>query len=55
VNRDAILYVGDSDVDRQTASASRVRFVAYKNKRIVETILIQDHLELLAFISNDEK
>jgi HAD superfamily hydrolase (TIGR01509 family) len=55
VNRDEILYVGDSEVDRQTASASGVRFVAYKNKRIVETILIQDHLELLAFVSNDEK
>jgi len=53
VNRDEILYVGDSDVDRQTASASGVRFVAYKNKRIIETILIQDHLELLAFVSND--
>jgi phosphoglycolate phosphatase-like HAD superfamily hydrolase len=55
VNRDEILYVGDSDVDGQTASASGVRFVAYKNRRIMETILIQDHLELLAFVSNDEK
>jgi phosphoglycolate phosphatase len=55
VNRDEILYVGDSDVDRQTASASGVRFVAYKNKGIAETILIQDHLELLAFVPNDEK
>jgi len=55
VNRGEILYVGDSEVDRQTASASGVRFVAYKNKRIVETILIQDHLELLAFVSNDGK
>jgi HAD superfamily hydrolase (TIGR01509 family) len=51
VNREEILYVGDSEVDRQTASASGVRFVAYKNKRIVETIFIQDHLELLAFVS----
>jgi phosphoglycolate phosphatase len=55
VNREEILYVGDSEVDRQTASASKVRFVAYKNKRIVETILIQDHLELLALVSNDGK
>lgn len=55
VNRDEILYVGDSEVDQQTASASGVRFVAYKNKRIVETILIEDHLELLSFLSNDEK
>jgi hypothetical protein len=47
--------VGDSEVDRQTAKASQVRFVAYKNKRIVETILIEDHLELLSFLSNDEK
>jgi phosphoglycolate phosphatase len=55
VNRDEILYVGDSEVDQQTANASGVRFVAYKNKRIVETIFIQDHLELLAFVSNDGK
>jgi len=55
VNREEILYVGDSEVDQQTANASGVRFVAYKNKRIVETILIQDHLELLAFVPNDGK
>ena len=51
VNPEEILYVGDSEVDQQTANASGVRFVAYKNKRIVETIFIQDHLELLAFVS----
>ena len=51
LNRDEILYVGDSEVDRQTAKASGVRFVAYKNNEIAEAIFIQDHLELLAFVS----
>ena len=51
LNRDAILYVGDSEVDRQTAKASGVRFAAYKNRSIMDMIFIQDHLELLAFVS----
>ena len=51
LNRDAILYVGDSEVDRQTAKASGVRFAAYENRSIMDMIFIQDHLELLAFVS----
>jgi phosphoglycolate phosphatase len=50
VRPDEALYVGDSDVDRQTAESAGVRFVAYKNKTIRQDLLIDDHRELLHLI-----
>jgi HAD superfamily hydrolase (TIGR01509 family) len=51
LNKDETLFVGDSEVDRQTAESCGVRFIAYKNREIVENIFIDDHLELIEYIS----
>lgn len=44
------LYVGDSEIDRETAQASGVPFVAYKSKAISAGLLIEDHREILSLI-----
>jgi phosphoglycolate phosphatase len=51
---DQVLYVGDSEVDLGTARSSGVRFVAYKNKAISQGIMLEDHLDILTFLSNEE-
>jgi HAD superfamily hydrolase (TIGR01509 family) len=53
-DRNKTLYVGDSGVDRETALSSGVKFIAYKNKDIVEDGFIDDHLALLDFLSTGE-
>jgi phosphoglycolate phosphatase-like HAD superfamily hydrolase len=47
-----VLYVGDSEVDRKTASSSGVTFIAYKNADLEADGFIDDHLGLLAFLSD---
>jgi HAD superfamily hydrolase (TIGR01509 family) len=44
------LYVGDSEIDRKTALASGVCFVAYKNRDISTGLVIDDHREILDLI-----
>jgi HAD superfamily hydrolase (TIGR01509 family) len=51
LNKDETLFVGDSEVDRQTAESYGVRFIAYKNREIARDIFIDDHLELIEYIS----
>ena len=51
LQRDEVLFVGDSEVDQQTAESSGVHFVAYKNRTIGNDAFIEDHLELLSLIS----
>jgi len=51
VGKDKTLYLGDSDVDRETALTSGVLFIAYKNRAIAEHGFIEDHLDLLGFLS----
>jgi len=51
LEKEEALFVGDSEVDRQTADAAGIRFVAYKNPQIANGWLIQDHLELLNLLS----
>ena len=46
------VFIGDSDVDQQTAKSSGVKFVAYKNKEIANDAYIEDHLNLLNLIFN---
>ena len=46
------VFIGDSDVDQQTAKSSGVKFVAYKNKKIANDAYIEDHLNLLGLIFN---
>jgi phosphoglycolate phosphatase len=56
IDRDEVLFVGDSQVDSETAQASGVRFVAYKNRELCSTDpsfgYIDDHLKLLEFLRN---
>ena len=46
------VFIGDSDVDQQTAKSSGVKFVAYKNKKIANDAYIEDHCDLLGLIFN---
>jgi len=54
LNKEQAVFVGDSDVDQQTARSSGVRFIAYKNKEIANDAYIDDHLALLNIISNEK-
>lgn len=54
VDKDRTLYIGDSEVDRETALTSGVRFIAYKNEEIaVDGLVLNDHLDLLELLSAD--
>ncbi len=50
LNREEIVFVGDSEVDRQTARASGIRFIAYKNREIATDGFIEDHLALIPLL-----
>jgi phosphoglycolate phosphatase len=50
VSREKTLYVGDSEVDEETASSSGVKFIAYKNEELEADGFIHDHLDLLGFL-----
>lgn len=50
LQREKTLYVGDSEVDKETALSSGVRFIAYKNRDIAVDGFIDDHLVLLDFL-----
>ncbi|MCX8023329.1 MAG: HAD family hydrolase [Syntrophorhabdaceae bacterium] len=52
VEKDRVLYIGDSEVDMETAGSSGVRFIAYKNPSLKADGYIDDHLSLLTFLSN---
>jgi phosphoglycolate phosphatase len=52
VAREKALYVGDSEVDRETAASSGVKFIAYKNEELEADGFIHDHLDLLGFLLN---
>jgi phosphoglycolate phosphatase len=54
VNREDTLFLGDSEVDRETALSGGVRFISYKNDRIGLHGSIQDHLDLLNYLSADQ-
>jgi HAD superfamily hydrolase (TIGR01509 family) len=47
LKRDEVVFVGDSEVDQQTAKSSGVRFIAYKNREMISDAYIDDHLDLL--------
>jgi phosphoglycolate phosphatase len=52
LKKEEAVFVGDSEVDKQTAESAGVRFVAYKNREIANDLFIEDHLDLLTLISN---
>jgi HAD superfamily hydrolase (TIGR01509 family) len=47
LKKEETIFVGDSEVDQQTAKSSGVKFIAYKNKEIANDVTIDDHLDLL--------
>jgi phosphoglycolate phosphatase-like HAD superfamily hydrolase len=52
LKKEEAVFIGDSEVDKQTAESSGVKFVAYKNREIAKDLFIEDHLDLLNLISN---
>ena len=52
LNKEETVFVGDSDVDQQTAKSSGIKFVAYKNRGIQNHAYayIEDHLDLLRLV-----
>ena len=54
LKKEEIVFIGDSDVDQQTAKSSGIKFIAYKNKEIANDALINDHLDLLHLILNQK-
>jgi phosphoglycolate phosphatase len=52
VRPEAVLYIGDSEIDMGTARAAGVKFIAYKNDSISADAVIDDHLALLDFLSD---
>jgi phosphoglycolate phosphatase len=55
LEREEVVFVGDSDVDQQAAESAGIKFIAYKNKGIPRDAVIGDHLELFSFISDGKK
>ena len=52
LKKEEAVFVGDSEVDQQTAKSSGIKFVAYKNKEIFSDAYIEDHLALLDLLSD---
>jgi len=50
LKKEEAVFIGDSEVDQQTAESSGVRFIAYKNREIANDALINDHLDLLKIL-----
>lgn len=55
LDKDRVLFVGDSEVDRDTALAAGVNFIAYKSDGLGTDAVIDDHLALLDFLSNGQQ
>jgi phosphoglycolate phosphatase len=53
VEKKETIFVGDSEVDQQTAASSGIKFVAYKNREIPHDASIENHLALLSLLSDD--
>jgi len=47
LNKEEIVFIGDSEIDQQTAQSSGVKFIAYKNREIANDAFIEDHLALI--------
>jgi phosphoglycolate phosphatase-like HAD superfamily hydrolase len=52
LRKEEAVFVGDSEVDQQTAKSSGIKFIAYKNKEIANDAYIEDHLDLFSMIWN---
>ena len=54
LKKEEAVFIGDSEVDKQTAESSGVRFIAYKNRQIANDLYIEDHLDLLNLVLNQK-
>jgi phosphoglycolate phosphatase len=52
LKKEEAVFVGDSEVDQQTAKSSGIKFIAYKNRAIGGDAYIDDHLALLNLVSD---
>ena len=50
LDRSEVVFVGDSEVDRQTAESAGVKFIAYKNRELGNNTFIDDHRALLRLV-----
>ncbi len=50
LNKEETVFVGDSEVDQQTAKSSGIKFISYKNREIANDAFIENHLVLLNFL-----
>jgi HAD superfamily hydrolase (TIGR01509 family) len=50
LDKEEAVFVGDSEVDQQTAKSSGIKFVSYKNKEIPCDAFIDNHLALLNIV-----
>ena len=50
VEKNETVFLGDSEIDKQTADSAGVKFIAYKNREIANDAFIDDHLALLNFL-----
>lgn len=55
LDRKEVVFVGDSEVDQQTAESAGVKFVAYKNRELGNNAFIDDHRDLLRLILKNVK
>ena len=53
LDRNEVVFVGDSEVDRQTAESAGVKFIAYKNRELGNNTFMDDHLDLLRLVLNN--
>jgi HAD superfamily hydrolase (TIGR01509 family) len=51
LNKEEAVFIGDSDIDQQTAKSSGLKFIAYKNKDIGNDAYIEDHLDVIKLLS----
>jgi phosphoglycolate phosphatase len=54
LKKEEAVFVGDSEVDRQTAASSGIKFIAYKNRGIKSDAYIEDHLDLLNLLTTSD-
>jgi len=50
LKKEEVVFIGDSEVDQQTARSSGVPFIAYKNGTIEADFHIDDHFGILKFL-----
>ncbi len=50
LKKEEVVFIGDSEVDQQTARSSGIPFIAYKNGALEADFHMDDHLDLFHFL-----